>query len=71
MKTHSEFSVPLPPSGLIVGHVDCVQAGGGGGVGGGGVERGVNEVLKEPFSTSHTRTHTEQFETAESSRGQQ
>lgn len=26
MKMHSEVSVPLPPSSLIVGHVDCVQA---------------------------------------------
>lgn len=37
MKMHSEFSVPLPPSSLIVGHVDCVQAegsGGGGSTGG-------------------------------------
>lgn len=33
MKMHSEFSVPLPPSSLIVGHVDCVQAKGGGGGG--------------------------------------
>lgn len=44
MKTHSEVSVPLPPSRPIVGHVHCVQAQG---AGGGGSTGGMNEVVKE------------------------
>lgn len=60
---HSEVSVPLPPSNLIVGHVDCVQAEGSGG--GGGWMRS-SKSPTEPFPPfSHAPNSLKQLRAAE------